>query len=277
MKEAVDDDLVQVGAKQLTRERQSVEVLAHQRRDGRDLPAAHELHRQHARAAVIVDRHRDEKAAEGAEIGGEAYEIVRFAAVVELLRESPPEFRDRPHEVELPSRRCVVIEELGDVFHRREVLGETFADVRALYLDGHLASIAKFGAMHLAQRGGCERLGLECREPFRDAEPEIVLNQPLDIGKRKRLDAVLQPPEGFEVRRRQQVRARRQQLTELDERGTEALEIGREFLRFRIVALGKGLVGDCLVQSSARHEIRFAVLVEEVRDVLVPAQALGMQ
>ena len=69
------------------------------------------------------------------------------------------------------------------------------------------------------------------RERLRQARAELFFDDPLHVSERERLDAVLKPRQRFEVCRRQQIRPRRQDLAELDERRPELLEVVGQCLR----------------------------------------------
>ena len=234
VKEAVDDDLMQVGPKQLARQPARVEVLAQQRRERGDLLSLDQFHGEHARTGVVGDRRGHDNAPERGEVPRDAHEIARFALVIQFLRQRAAELRHHLDEVELLPGTGVLIEKSGDVLHRREIQGKSFANIRPLHLDGNTAAVPKFGAMHLPERRRRDRLHVECGEAFRQAHSEIVLNDALDLRERKRLDPILETAQGVQIGRRQQIGARREHLTELDECGAEPLEIRRQFLRLGI-------------------------------------------
>jgi len=97
--------------------------------------------------------------------------------------------------------------------------------------------------------------GLEAPERVRDPDAELARHDAFDVLERERDDVVLKTAQRFEVGRRQQVRARRQQLTELHVRRSELLEIRREGRRTRCaVVVGRGRVRHReLAQSGATH------------------------
>ena len=87
--------------------------------------------------------------------------MLRFTPVVEFLGNDAAELVDHLLEVELRARRRMVVEEFGDVFDGRQVLGHALADVGPLHLDGDFPAIAQDGAVHLAERRRRQRLGIE--------------------------------------------------------------------------------------------------------------------
>ena len=85
--------------------------------------------------------------------------------------------------------------------------------------------------MHLSERRGRDRLPIEARERLGDPYAKLACDDFLDLLVRKRLHVVLKPGERLEVRLRQQVRSRRQELTQLDERRTHGLEVVGKLIR----------------------------------------------
>jgi hypothetical protein len=80
----------------------------------------------------------------------------------------------------------------------------------------------------LPQARSGDRRRIEAFERLGRADGELLLDDAFDIGKRNRLDIVLQACEWLEPGYREHVRAGRQQLAQLDERGPAFLEVGRE-------------------------------------------------
>src|SRR5205085_12071790 len=91
--------------------------------------------------------------------------------------------------------------------------------------------------MHLTERGGGERCPIELREGFREAYPELRAHRGFDVRERHGRHVVLQARERREIRVRQKIGARRQELAELDEGGAEALEVLGEVVGAGGVAL----------------------------------------
>ena len=85
-----------------------------------------------------------------AELVAQGGEVVRFLAVIELLQEALPELREQLAELVAFPHLGVVIEEIGDVLERLEILHHPLADLRALDLDRDRAAVAQSGAMDLA-------------------------------------------------------------------------------------------------------------------------------
>ena len=156
--------------------------------------------------------------------------MVRFAQVIELGGNGRPELVDHARQVVSLAGVGVTVDELRDFIERLEIFRDLLGDARPLHLDGDDAAVAERGAMHLSERGGGERTFLEHREGLRQPHAEVRLDHFLDVGERHRLDAVLQPRQRFEIGGGQEIGARRQHLSELDERRPERLEIAGQVL-----------------------------------------------
>ena len=96
--------------------------------------------------------------------------------------------------------------------------------VRALHLDGDLAAVREHRPVHLADRGGRERLCVELEEEPLDRLAELLADHALDVGERERPDVVLQPAQLGDDVRRDDVGPGREQLAELDEGRPELVE-----------------------------------------------------
>ncbi len=68
MEDAVNEDLLEVGAEQVVGERSTVDLGPFDPADRGDLRALDVVHRQHARRREVVDRQRDDDALEVAQL-----------------------------------------------------------------------------------------------------------------------------------------------------------------------------------------------------------------
>lgn len=92
------------------------------------------------------------------------------------------------------------------------------------------------------------------------------------------LDAILQPREGVQIRERQDVRARRQELAQLDERRAQALEIIRQLGRRRVRRRsGRAFVVQSGIEAGGLDQVAPPVLHQQHRHVLVPLEVLWLQ
>jgi hypothetical protein len=78
-----------------------------------------------------------------------------------------------------------------DTFKRREIGLDEARYARVLDLDGDLAAVGEAGAMHLGDRGGGYRLGVELAKDLRDGATDLACHRPLDDRPRLRRHAVL--------------------------------------------------------------------------------------
>ena len=217
VEEPVDDDLVQVRAEELVGQRGAVDVDGRQRIEVRDLAALHELHRQHAFGRVPLDRKRDDDVLEALQVLRQPDEVLGLPPVVELGDERAPEGLDGLLELVAVSQRRMAIHEAREVPEGLEVLGDPLADSGALDLHGDRPAVAHAGPVDLAERRRGEGLGLEGGKRPGDARSQLGFDDLLDLLERERLHAVLEPRKRLEVGSRQEVRAAREQLPELDE------------------------------------------------------------
>jgi len=128
--------------------------------------------------------------------------------------------------------------------------------------------------VHLSERRRSHRVLVEVVEDPRQPHTQLVLDRLADGLERERLECVLEAGERFEVRRREQVGARGQQLAELDEGGTHPLQVGGELVTLRVGLRGHGLVGQHGVEAGLAHQIGAAVLDQKPRKVAVATEAL---
>ena len=235
--------------------------------DRGDLGAADVVHREHARGRVVVHGQGNDDVLEVAELMGDGDEVARLFAVIELGEQRSLELLEDARDVDV-LRGADVVEDDRNVLERGEIPVNLLADARALHLDGDLAAAAQDGAMHLAERGGGNRQAIELEEGVRHADAQLLANGPLDVFVRERLDVVLQPRERVQVRRRKQVGARGEDLSELDERRAERFEVLDE-------RRGGGWIGRAglLAVQRVRDEVSAPVLGDEPREILVSPEA----
>ena len=90
------------------------------------------------------------------------------------------------------------------------------ADTRALHLDGDALAAVQGGAVDLADRGGCERLGLEALEDPLGDVTQLRRDDRSHFIVGERLHLVEEPEELVAVSRREEVQSHREHLSELD-------------------------------------------------------------
>ena len=228
-----------------------------------------ELHREHARRRVVLDRRRNEDPREILQVLPQRDEVLRFLPVVELAEDRLAELVHHLLElVQLP-RVGMPVEHDGDLGERFEVFDDLLADAGPLHLDGHGAAVPERGAMDLSERRGRERRGFEVGERLGDANAELLTDDPFDLGEGEGLDVVLKPREGFQVGNRKEVRAGRKELPELDERRTEPFEVLRQLQGLRRRVDAPGLRRQVPLDIQPFGEVSPPVLHEQDGDVLV--------
>jgi hypothetical protein len=158
----------------------------------------------------------------------ERHHVARFFPVIELRKERAAELVEHPGRIKGAGGGTEPIHQRGHFVERIEVLQDPVAHIRPLHLDGDLSSSPEHAAVHLAQRRGGNRFRLEGLERLGETDAKLLLHDPLDVGIRKRSDIVLQSRECLEVRGRQQIRACREELSQLDEGRSELFEVVRE-------------------------------------------------
>jgi hypothetical protein len=279
---SVDEHLLQVGAKQFLTELGSVDVQPGERRELRDFAAADVLHRQDTLGGVIHHWLRHLDFGKFLQIFTDGDQVLRFALVVQLVLDREVELLD--HRAE-----AVALADLGVGIERQRQFGEHLEifldhrpDVRTLNFHDDRAAVAELRAMHLAERGGGNRLALEFRERLGDARAELLLDDFFHLFIGERLHVVLQAGQRGAVRVRHQVRAARKHLAELHVRRPHRLEIVDQLIRrhagfpfwflrglFRAVAVFPGAVFlDFLHLDRGTLEVRIV-------DVLLVRLVLG--
>ena len=175
-----------------------------------------------ARGVVEVDL-RDVLGVRVADVVADRDGVRGLDLVVELLARPAGELVD-----DLPragrAQHVRAVDERGDAAHERDVAHEQQPDPGTLHLDGDAAAVVQDRVVHLPDRRAPERLVLERREDVVRGPPELLANDPLDVGVRERRCAVEQLEELKAVRLGQQVEAQREQLAELRPRAAERLE-----------------------------------------------------
>ncbi len=111
------------------------------------------------------------------------------------------------------------VDEAGDFFQGVQIVDDLIAHVWPLNLDYDRATIAQISAVDLSERCRRLRFPVEPCEGFRNPHAQLGRNDLLDFFIRKRLDLILQPRERVEVRLRQHIAARGEQLAQLDKGG----------------------------------------------------------
>ena len=123
------------------------------------------------------------------------------------------------------------IGKLGTLADQVKVQLEAVRDVRSLHLERHLLAIFQRRAVHLPERCRVDGDGVICGEDVLQRLAELRLHRLERVGVAEGGKRVLKGGELVEILRREEVRARGERLSHLDERGAELGEFLRELGR----------------------------------------------
>ena len=180
---------------------------------------------------VILNRQRDANALKFLQKFRNGHHVRCFAPVIEFMRDRCFEFlQNRLQAVALAKIR-VAMQEAGDFLKSGKVVLNLLVNLRALNFYGDRTSVAQPRAIHLPERCGCQRFALERGEEFGNAGAQFGFDNPFRLLIGERFDLILQARKGFQVRFRQQIGARGQDLAELHKGGTEPFEVVRKILQ----------------------------------------------
>ncbi len=158
------------------------------------------------------------------EVTVELLRVPRLHPVVELLADRARELVDERDRVDELERLHPFADEARDLVQELEVGLDRAGRVRPLHLDGDAAPVRKHRLVHLADRRGRHGLALELEEELLDVEAELFADDTLDVLVRELRDLVLERLQLEDDVRRDDVGARREELSELHERRPELVE-----------------------------------------------------
>ena len=199
---------------------------------------------------MVDRRHREARVA--LEHLAEPVDVRRLHAEVELALERVGEMADDRREVDEPSQAVTVLGLLGEQLEQAEVAHDLLFRAVALHLDDDAVAALERRRMHLADRPGGERLGVDAREHVLPRHAELLLHDGDDLFLRHRRHVVLELRELGDELGRQQVRPRGEDLAELRERRPQLLECCAEALR---ALLERHVGGAALAEAVARHHL----------------------
>ena len=189
-----------------------------------DLRSVEELERQHTCARVAPEHARDAHVRMTGEVPVERVGVTRLLAVVELLAHGAGELVDEPLRVDEVERADAFLRDLRRLVEQGEVRLDLPGRARALHLHGDAAAVGENGLVHLADGGGGDRLLDELDEQPLDRLAQLLQDHLLDLRERERADVVLELSQLDDDVRRDDVRPRGEELTELHERRAELVE-----------------------------------------------------
>ena len=150
----------------------------------------------------------------------ELFGVSGLVEVIHLLEDPPPEFVDQGDQI-AADQPDVAVQPGRDVADDVEVKGDLFAKPWALNFDGHLLAVVQNSPMNLTQGCGGDGIPLQFRVKLSDWSPEVLLDACHGQIAVKARQLILKLGELLQQQRRNDVRARGQGLTGLDECRTE--------------------------------------------------------
>ena len=217
--DAVDRDLVDVRFEELARELMC--PLGGEAVIAFDLAPLDALEHEHLLADERPDHLGDDEILVLGEHAGDHVGVVRLLDEVELAAEMRLELVGE--RVRLQELRTLgpPLEQRRGLAHQREVELDLLLDAGTANLDDHLTAALEERSVHLCDRGGGDRLGLDRDEHVRG---QLLGDDALDLVERHRRNLIHELLELLDVHVRQQVGTRREQLAELDVGRPELLE-----------------------------------------------------
>ena len=179
MEEAVLEDLLVIGLDQLTRRLGALRALRgiEQRNRVDDL-----IDDQQARGRELSVAARDADAVIARDDLAHADRVARLLAEVELVAKRARDLLGERRDVDDPVQPLRARRRPDDHLEQREVVLDHLLRLRALDLDHHSVAVGHSRPMHLGDRPGGERLGLERGEDVLPGNGELALHHRHDLG-----------------------------------------------------------------------------------------------
>ena len=160
----------------------------------------------------------------GREIGGEALGILALGEVVEFAAQRHGKVRHQTRQVVVLGGLPAAADAVSQILQDREIGLDDLVDLRSSDLDHYLGAVGQGGEMGLADGRAGQRLGGEAGKDLIGQGAEFFFDQLVDGGRGNGRCRILQLGQLAQVGRRHDVGPSREQLTELDEGGTEFFE-----------------------------------------------------
>ena len=154
--------------------------------------------------------------------------MLRLLQEVELAPQRVGEVLHERRDVDGAAQRLALERLLGEELEQTEVAGDLLSRARPLHLDDDVLAVLERRAVHLADRPGRERRRLDRLEDVLPRHLQLLFHHVDDLGLGQRRDVVLQLRELVDDVGRDEVRPRREDLTELRERRAELFERGAQ-------------------------------------------------
>ena len=182
------------------------------------LDAVDVFHRQDSAGAEFRYRLRDVDRRVGGEVAGESLLVAKLVGQVGLFCHRLGEFLHHQQRVDGFLRRHLRFYQAGEFLEHLALDADFLDDPRPADLDRHYPSVERNRAVHLSDAAGGDRLRVELRIEFLQRPAEFLLHFGFYFLEAHRRHTVLEKFEFGDVFRRGKVRARAEQLAELDER-----------------------------------------------------------
>ena len=149
--EPLDEDLIEVAAKQLRDEALAVDLGLGELAEGGDVATVDVLHRQNVFGRIAGDRSRDHDALELRERVAQPAKVIGLEPIVELGSDRGAELIDHRRESVPAARGRVLIDELRELLDDVDVVLDLGPDPRSLHLHRDSTTVAQDGAVHLPE------------------------------------------------------------------------------------------------------------------------------
>src|SRR6185503_1211718 len=278
MEHTVNQNLLQVTAKQFVGEAGPIDLHQTKRTDVGDFLSRNVFHRQHARSAVVHDRLGNDYPIKLAQVIREHREVVSLSFEVELLKQTLSQADEHVSEFVTPPEFGVRIQKLSYLFESVEVFHNLFANVGPLNFYYDRAPVPHVSAVNLSKRCGAERLGFKLGKGLRQSHAKLAGNNRVNFLIRERRNLILQARERIEIRRRQKIGAGGKQLAQFDEGGTKLFEVSGKLLSFRDFLCERGFIQlQVFAKTGLFDQIRAAILHEQHGNVFVSFQVFSIK
>ena len=182
------------------------------------------VHDQQARGRELPVTARDADPVVAGDDLGHADDVARLLAEVELVAQRARDLLDERREVDDPVQPPRARRRPDDHLEQREVVLDHLLGLRALDLDHDRVAVGHSRPVHLGDRPGGERLGIDRGEDVLPGHGELALHHRHHLGLGHRRHVRLQGGELGDVLLGDQVGAGREDLAELAEGRPELLE-----------------------------------------------------
>ena len=182
------------------------------------------LHHDDARGTELCIDFRDDQPAGLGSVCPEGLDRSDLVREVEFFLHGRGELVDPPLRVVAAHLDDRSLEHPGNAPEKIQVRVDHLFDLGPPDLDHHLPAVFQPGPVHLADRCGGHRLFVDPVEDLLDASRQVPVQFLLDLGPGEGRHVFLKPGEGLDEIGRQDIRARGEQLPELDEDRAEFLE-----------------------------------------------------